>query len=114
MRLIDAHYIENGLQMRGIYHGVIAYDTVISVLHDAPTVEPQQWIPVTERLPEANEKDENGFTKAYLVQDARWMDVARWDGEYWVAWGYGTVLKNVVAWMPLPSPFREGGAEECH
>lgn len=67
-----------------------------------------KWIPVTERLPEANEQDENNFVKAYLVQDAHWMDVARWDGEYWVAWGYGTVLKNVTAWQPLPAPW-EGG-----
>lgn len=66
----------------------------------------QQWVSVSERLPEANEEDENNFNKAYLVQDGRWMDVARWDGEYWVAWGYGTVLKNVIAWMPLPKPYR--------
>lgn len=67
----------------------------------------QRWIPVTERLPEPNEEDKAGFIKAYLVQDGWWMDVARWDGEYWVAWGYGTVLKNVIAWMPLPKPYRK-------
>lgn len=73
---------------------------------DVPERNVGKWIPVTERLPEANEKDELGFIKAYLVQDARWMDVARWDGEYWVAWGHGTVLKNVTAWMPLPEIYR--------
>ena len=71
-----------------------------------------KWIPVSERLPEANEKEENDFIKAYLVQDARWMDVARWDGEYWIAWGYGTVLKDVIAWMPLPKPYREEDAND--
>ena len=39
MRPIDAHRVENLLQMCGSYHGVIAYDTVISILHDVPTVD---------------------------------------------------------------------------
>lgn len=42
MRTVDAHRIENLLKMCGTYHGVIAYDTVISVLHDVPTVEPER------------------------------------------------------------------------
>lgn len=56
MRTVDAHHIENRLQMCGTYHGVIAYDTVISVLHDAPTVEPRQWIPVSEGLPKCEQE----------------------------------------------------------
>ena len=67
------------------------------------------WIPCDRELPKPNEEDGNGFYKAYLVQDGRWMDVARWDGKYWVAWGYSTVLLNVVAWCELPTPYREGG-----
>ena len=80
---------------------------------ELPSVTPKQpgWIPVTERLPRPNEEDGNGFYKAYLVQDGRWMDVARWDGKYWVAWGYSTVLLNVVAWCELPTPYREGGQD---
>lgn len=66
------------------------------------------WIPCDRELPKPNEEDGNGFYKAYLVQDGRWMDVARWDGKYWVAWGYSTVLLNVVAWCELPTPYREG------
>ena len=67
------------------------------------------WIPCSRELPKPNEEDGNGFHKAYLVQDGRWMDVARWNGKYWVAWGYSTVLLNVVAWCELPTPYREGG-----
>ena len=76
-------------------------------LMDLPSVTPKQpgWIPCDRELPKPNEEDGNGFYKAYLVQDGRWMDVARWDGKYWVAWGYSTVLLNVVAWMPLPTPW---------
>ena len=80
-------------------------------LDKVPSVTLKQpgWIPVTDRLPRPNEEDGNGFHKAYLVQDGRWMDVARWDGKYWIAWGYSTVLLNVVAWCELPTPYREGG-----
>ena len=80
---------------------------------ELPSVTPKQpgWTPCDRELPKPNEEDSNGFYKAYLVQDGRWMDVARWDGKYWVAWGYSTVLLNVVAWCELPTPYREGGQD---
>lgn len=85
---------------------------ILSIIKKLPSAQPEpRWIPVTEKLPEANEIDEKGFIKAYLVQDARWMDVARWNGDVWIAWGYGTVLKDVTAWMPLPEPWK-GEADE--
>ena len=62
----------------------------------------QQWIPCSERLPAPNEMGGDGFVKAYLVKTARLMSVARWDGKFWVLWGYSLVLDHVVAWMPLP------------
>lgn len=81
-------------------------------LDKVPSVTPKQpgWIPCDRELPKPNEEDGNGFYKAYLVQDGRWMDVARWDGKYWIAWGYSTVLLNVVAWCELPKPW-EGGQD---
>ena len=81
---------------------VVRVDDILAL----PTAQPG-WIPCSRELPKPNEEDGNGFYKAYLVQDGRWMDVARWDGKYWIAWGYSTVLLNVVAWMPLPTPYRE-------
>ena len=104
MRLIDAHRVENLLIMCGTYHGVIAYDTVISILHDVPTVDVPEtnvgkWIPVTIRCPE-----ECG---EYLVTDddkSRFVD-------YWHShlhkWQYDD--SKIVAWCELPEPFREGG-----
>ena len=119
MDLIDR---QDAIDVLSMMQGIVAENGVrkgISMawqqIKDLPTanvIEAPGWIPVSERLPEANEKDENDFIKAYLVQDARWMDVARWDGEYWIAWGYGTVLKDVIAWMPLPKPYREEDAND--
>ena len=93
-------------------------DYTIGLLDDnvcgLPSVTPKQpgWIPCDRELPKPNEEDGNGFYKAYLVQDGRWMDVARWDGKYWIAWGYSTVLLNVVAWMPLPAPYIPEGDDK--
>ena len=93
---------------------LLMYPALKKGLQKVPSVTPKQpgWIPCSRELPKPNEEDGNGFHKAYLVQDGRWMDVARWDGKYWVAWGYSTVLLNVVAWCELPIPYREGEPNE--
>lgn len=101
MRTVDAHRIENLLQMCGSYHGVIAYDTVIAVLHDVPTIEPQQWIPVGERLPEQE--------GAYLVTKTRWghtwLSVEYFlPGSGWDVGPESTV--EPTAWQPLPEPWK--------
>ena len=59
-----------------------------------------RWIPVSERLPEIH-----NYTERYLVTLERgWVRTARfteYDGKGW--WTYD----DVVAWMPLPKPYRE-------
>ena len=68
-----------------------------------------QWIPCSERLPVPNEYDETGeFFKAYLVQTkSNRMHTALWDGTYWTIWTRGIVIDKVIAWMPLPEPYKE-------
>lgn len=88
------------------------FEDACCAIENAPTIEERKWIPCSERLPQPNEEDADGFIKAYLVQDGRWMDVARWNGDCWIAWGYGTALTNVIAWMPLPEPYAEGRTDE--
>lgn len=108
MRLIDADVLRERM-----YHDAfemdsdmqkwdggcwIRYKMFENAIDDAPTVEPQRWIPVTERLPE-----ENGD---YLVTGRQGaVNKRKYDDGHW----YGNWA--VVAWMPLPKPFREGGAE---
>lgn len=68
-----------------------------------------KWIPCSERLPVPNEYDETGkFFKAYLVQTkSNTMHTALWDGTYWTIWTRGIVIDKVIAWMPLPEPYKE-------
>ena len=54
----------------------------------------QQWIPCSERMP-----DQNG--KYLVVGRQKAINILKFDGGRWYGkWG-------VVAWMPLPSPYRE-------
>ncbi|MDO4861734.1 MAG: DUF551 domain-containing protein [Eubacteriales bacterium] len=64
-----------------------------------------RWIPVTERLPEA----ESGSTsKPVLVTDGDCMAIAEWFNfelcePYWSYTGIG----DITHWMPLPEPPKE-------
>ena len=65
---------------------------VTDALKEIPSA--QQWIPCSERLP-----DQNG--KYLVVGRQKAINILKFDGGRWYGkWG-------VVAWMPLPSPYRE-------
>lgn len=80
-----------------------------------PSVTPKQpgWIPVTERLPKPKEYV-NGVRKHYLVQNEYGdMMVCSWDGCFWTQMYRTTHVKDkVAAWMPLPTPYWEGGQND--
>lgn len=59
----------------------------------------QQWIPVSERLPE--------MPGLYLISKADAVFDAYFSfDEGWVVGEYHQV-ENVIAWMPLPEPYQE-------
>ena len=65
---------------------------IAEILNGLPSA--QQWIPCSERLP-----DQNG--KYLVVGRQKAINILKFDGGRWYGkWG-------VVAWMPLPSPYRE-------
>ena len=72
----------------------------------------QQWIPVSERLPELIPCNAGtAYSEAVIVwTNGRKAMIAVWDGidflcaaDYWEAWG-----ENITHWMPLPEPPKEG------
>lgn len=68
--------------------------------------EAMQWIPVSEREPE---EPEDGF-KRYIVQRA---SKAEPRSLYWDQYGTwldeeGTPYTDIIAWMELPEPYKEG------
>lgn len=74
------------------------------------------WIPVTERLPEIGENefypdviitDKNGVVEIaiYNEQDEEWYVMDIYSEEY-------EVKKDVVAWQPLPEPYKPEEKQE--
>ena len=83
-------------------------------LRKLPPVTPTGWITVSERMPKPNET-EHMIAKYYLVQNEYGdMMVARWDGKGWKQmYQPNSYLEDdVIAWMPLPSPYELQESEE--
>ena len=76
-----------------------ALDMAISALSENNSVANKgEWIPVTERLPEKKVKDylaccEDGYVATIMYDNGRWL----------------INDNNVIAWMPLPEPYKKGG-----
>ena len=81
-----------------------------------PSAQPElRWIPCSERQPDKGDD--------YLVtlwDDGRtWVEIALWNetfGGRWQAVLYNDVdysdISNVIAWMPLPEPYRPEGSRD--
>ena len=98
--------IENKSQYK---HGLpgSALDIVNTLLNDFEQDEKENgWIPVSERLPEKN-KDVITTVKysGFMGMYGRWLktafidDYGEWNGE--------CIGGEVIAWMPLPEPYKE-------
>lgn len=74
-----------------------------------------RWIPVSERLPEAEcgESDNVLTTCAYkdAVKGYRRVETLYYNGGVWCYPTGETFEGRVKAWMPLPEPYREEGTE---
>lgn len=101
MRLIDADEIR--IKPDFILYGVcgtpvIRCEDLARIINDMPTIEPQKWIPVSERLPE-----DNGD---YLVTRNRmglysYVDIVTKTNVV------DKIASDIKAWMPLPEPYEK-------
>ena len=110
MRLIDADALIKCIPSE-------EYNSRFAVMN-APTVGPQKWIPCSERLPEPNRHDALNVDVYYLAQtEFGDMIVASYneshEGTKWweLIYSYRIFDDEIVAWMPLPEPYKGGENE---
>ena len=100
--------VQNG---RPISDAVFAIDLAISALQD-------DWIPVSERLPEVGDtyivsgRMKYDFEKeyTYFTDCAEYLPIGSTDGtewETWTDWYEGQQEYEILAWQPLPEPYKE-------
>lgn len=112
MRLIDGDALIKAIIRKEPFNDcarVVIAECVEEVRH-APTVEPEpKWIPVRERLPE----DEQFVLVTYKTTDRIHVCQYHEDGSrnQWYSLNDMCRAHNnvVLAWMPLPEPYREEG-----
>ena len=127
MRLIDAdafkNYIQNGLEdVRHFFkdNGKRAEKIIEGICEDIdeqPTIELPKWIPCSDRLPDI--KDNHVSSVVIVYCDSGAYGFAQLEENIFgqVGWDcerdddYHEPLGEVVAWMPLPEPWK-GGEEE--
>ena len=72
-----------------------------------PSVQPERWIPVSEKLPEVREWV-LCQCRAGIMDVLRLTEDGDWNKNYPHA---GYMSGFVIAWMPLPEPYRGGEKE---
>ena len=103
-----------------VYNNCTRYDTLKHMLDELTASKTEHWVPVSERLPEA----EYGESDSVLVcfedetQDVLYFDGGNWcypTGETYVSVNHKNGWHNkVIAWMPLPKRYepQERSGEE--
>lgn len=105
-----------------------AYTDILNGVKEQPTIEPEpQWIPCSERMPSKEERKEwidknlGGIGYLYPCLVTRYSSinpdrtkynpyVAKhyFDGEDFLNTGEEVCSEYIIAWMPLPKPYKEG------
>jgi hypothetical protein len=81
--------------------GKKAFNRAISAL------EAQEWVPVSDRLPEDVEIGEEYPTVIFSTKNAVYCGFYEYyyGGNWWAAEDY--IVNDVIAWKPLPEPYKE-------
>lgn len=102
-RIIDADSLKDRVLEDACYS-----DETINHFLSVIDAEPAAWISVQESLPEHYKKvvvTDGGFNPITAVAYRRATD-----GEFYVSWDESK-FNGVIAWMPLPEPYKEGKDE---
>ena len=119
MRLIDADVSIEKLKSLPIELDAKTIQRCIEVLSNMSSAD--RWIPCSERLPEPNRHDAENVDVYYLAQtEFGDMIVASYneshEGTKWweQMYSYRIFDDEIVAWMPLPEPYKEARTNESN
>ena len=88
---------------RMVHNGTMTEKERDKILRNLKT----DWIPVTERLPE-DKQSVLVWCPKYKHIYCAYLDKEKW----WIFGAFVQIVPNeVVAWMPLPKPYKEGAEE---
>lgn len=126
MRLIDADVLKEMIPTTDVDFfencrncSLLYKEQVLELIDMTPTID--QWIPCSERLPEPNRHDALNVDVYYLAQtEFGDMIVASYneshEGTKWweQIYSYRIFDDEIVAWMPLPEPYKEARTNESN
>ena len=109
--------IENA-QINDLY--ACGLEEAVDAVENMPSVTPQQtrWIPVSERLPESSgvyivsRWFSDGCESKILTSACYFDGTNTWHNDIGINHSRDYVNEKIVAWMPLPEPYREERTEE--
>ena len=114
MRLIDVDAIK---LEKGFFENIDNVPKFFEWLGKQPTINPVKWIPTTESLPIPNSVYES-VSVYYLVQNeygdmmvATFIQFPGGARVWQQMYQDGAIMEDIVAWMPLPEPWK-GGEDE--
>lgn len=91
---------------------LFAYITSLESKYFMEMGDAQRWIPCSERLPKPNEVvllcGQYNMLCGYINDEGRWYSMS---GDGWETDMEFPDKGKIIAWMPLPEPFREGESE---
>lgn len=128
-RLIDADNLINAIRGVTLNFKEMWKRVTIDIIENQPTIELNQWIPVSERVPETNDAvnitfvNHNPHSYYADIKDKPFVATGHYHKGKW--WWYSSVCKDyldeydkctpdmmdidieVIAWMPLPDKYEK-------
>lgn len=107
-RISRAEAIE-AVRLKSAKCGLLGRGDILDILSSLPSAE-NEWIPVSERLPDEEEivltSDSIGHIDFGQYDRGQWYWLAEACTDYWIR------NDGVIAWMPLPKPYKGGERSE--